>query len=64
MLMKELADHLERGEITERHLIDLRRGKNTPFPFAHPLLQSVYKRLARRKNVNEAERGARIGPSD
>ena len=34
----------------------LRRGKNTQFPFADSLRQSVYSRLAGYEDLNDAER--------
>src|SRR5262249_16370257 len=40
----------------EQHLTDSRRGKNTQFPFADLLRQSVYSRLAGYEDVNDAER--------
>ncbi len=39
-----------------QHLTDLRRGKNTQFPFAELLRQSVYSRLAGYEDLNDAER--------
>src|SRR5262249_29325467 len=40
----------------EQHLTDSRRGKNTQFPFADLLRQSVYSRLAGYEDLNDAER--------
>ena len=39
-----------------RHLTDSRHGKNTQFPFADLLRQSVYSRLAGYEDLNDAER--------
>ena len=43
-------------QLIEQHLSDPRRGKNTQFPFADLLRQSVYSRLAGYEDVNDAER--------
>ena len=40
----------------QQHLTDSRRGKNTQFPFADLLRQSVYSRLAGYEDLNDAER--------
>jgi hypothetical protein len=40
----------------QQHLTDSRRGKNTQFPFADMLRQSVYSRLAGYEGLNDAER--------
>ena len=40
----------------EEHLADSRRGKNTQFPFADLLRQSVYSRLAGYEDLNDAQR--------
>ncbi|HVA00626.1 MAG TPA: transposase [Terriglobia bacterium] len=42
ILGRELDERLGFGELIERHLTDSRRGKNTRFPFAELLWQSVY----------------------
>jgi len=46
ILVRELDERLGSGELIEQHLTDSRRGKNTQFPFADLLRQSVYSRLA------------------
>ena len=46
ILVRELDERLGSGELIEQHLTDSRRGKNTQFPFADLLWQSVYSRLA------------------
>ena len=46
ILVRELDERLGFGELIEQHLTDSRRGKNTQFPFADLLRQSVYSRLA------------------
>ncbi len=56
ILVRELDERLGFGELIEQHLTDSRRGKNTQFPFADPLRQSVHSRLAGYEDVNDAER--------
>ena len=56
ILVRELDERLGLGELIEQHLTDSRRGKNTQFPFADLLRQSVYSRLAGYEDVNDAER--------
>jgi hypothetical protein len=56
ILVRELDERLGFGELIERHLKDSRRGKNTQFPFADLLRQSVYSRLAGYEDLNDAER--------
>jgi hypothetical protein len=56
VLVRELDKRLGFGELIEQHLTDSRRGKNTQFPFADLLRQSVYSRLAGYEDVNDAER--------
>jgi len=56
VLVRELDERLGFGELIEQHLTDSRRGKNTQFPFADLLRQSVYSRLAGYEDVNDAER--------
>jgi hypothetical protein len=56
VLVRELDERLGFGELIEQHLTDSRRGKNTQFPFADLLWQSVYRRLAGYEDVNDAER--------
>jgi hypothetical protein len=57
--VRELDERLGFGELIEEHLPDWRPGKNTQFPFADLLRQSVYSRLAGYKDVNDL----RIPPS-
>jgi hypothetical protein len=45
-LVRELGERLGLGELIEQHLTNFRRGKNTQFPFADLLPQSIYGRLA------------------
>jgi len=54
--VRELDERLGLGELIEQHLTDPRRGKNTQFPFADLLRQSVYSRMAGYEDVNDAER--------
>jgi hypothetical protein len=56
IVVRELDERLGFGELIERHLADSRRGKNTQFPLADLLRQSVYSRMAGYENVNDAER--------
>src|SRR5947209_7537768 len=56
VLVRELDQGFGFGELIEPHLTDSRRGKNTQFPFADLLRQSVYSRLAGYEDVNDAER--------
>ncbi len=56
ILVRELDERLGFGELIEQHLTDSRSGKNTQFPFADLLRQSVYSRLAGYEDVNDAER--------
>src|SRR6266496_4925710 len=56
ILVRELDERLGFGELIEQHLTDSRRGKNTQFPFADLLRQSVYSRLAGYEDLNDAER--------
>ena len=56
ILVRELDEHLGMGELIERHLSDLRCGRNTQLPLADLLRQSVYSRLAGYEDVNDAER--------
>jgi hypothetical protein len=56
ILVRELDERLGFGELIQQHLRDSRRGKNTQFPLADLLRQSVYSRLAGYEDVNDAER--------
>jgi hypothetical protein len=42
--------------LIEQHLTDSRRGKNTQFPFADLLRQSIYNHLAGYEDLNDAQR--------
>ena len=55
ILVRELDERLGFSQLIEQHLSDLRRGKNTQFPLADLLRQSVYSRLAGYEDVNDAE---------
>jgi hypothetical protein len=50
-----LDERLGLGDLIEQHVSDSRRGKNTQFPLADLLRQSVYSRLAGYEDVNDAE---------
>jgi hypothetical protein len=56
ILVHELDERLGSGELIQQHLTDSRRGKNTQFPFADLLPQSVYSRPAGYEDFNGAER--------
>ena len=54
IVMRELDERLGIGALIERYLTDTRRGRNTQFPLADLLRQSVYSRLAGYEDVNDA----------
>jgi len=56
ILVRELDERRGFGELIEQHLTDSRRGKNTQFPFADLLGQSIYSRVAGYEDLNDAER--------
>src|SRR6516165_1154123 len=56
ILVRELDERLGFGELIKQHLTDSGHGKNTQFPFADLLRQSVYSRLAGYEDLNDAER--------
>ncbi len=56
IMVRELDERLGMGALIERYLTDTRRGRNTQFPLADLLRQSVYSRLAGYEDVNDAER--------
>src|SRR5712692_3649192 len=56
ILVRELDERLGFGKLIQQHLTDSRRGKNTQFPFADLLRQSVYSRLAGYEDLNDAQR--------
>src|SRR2546422_7031806 len=56
VLVRELDRDERFGKLIEQHLTDSRRGKNTQFPFADLLRQSVYSRLAGYEDLNDAQR--------
>ena len=56
ILVRELDERLGLGALIEQHLTDSRRGKNTQFPFADLLRQSIYSRLAGYEDLNDAEK--------
>jgi DDE family transposase len=55
LVVRELDERLGLGDLIEQHVSDSRRGKNTQFPLADLLRQSVYSRLAGYEYVNDAE---------
>ena len=56
ILVRELEERVGMGALIEQHLTDTRRGRNTQFPLADLLRQSVYSRLAGYEDVHDAER--------
>jgi hypothetical protein len=56
ILVRELDERLEFGQLIEQHLTDPRRGNNTQLPLCDLLRQSIYSRLARYEDVNDADR--------
>lgn len=54
--MRELDEKLGFGSLIDHRLVDRRQGKNTQFPLADLLRQSIYSRLAGYEDVNDAER--------
>ncbi len=56
ILVRELDERLGFGVLIDQHLTDSRRGKNTQFPFADLLRQSVYSRLAGYEDLNDDRR--------
>src|SRR5215471_1951909 len=56
ILVREFDERLGFGELIQQHLTDSRRGRNTQFPFADLLRQSIYSRLAGYEDLNDAER--------
>src|SRR5215472_15463678 len=55
ILVRELDERLDLGELIERHLTDT-RGKNTQLPLSDLVRQSVYSRLAGYEDVDDAKR--------
>ena len=55
-LVRELDERRGFSQLIEGRLRDPRRGKNTQFPLAGLLRQSVCSRLPGYENVNDAER--------
>jgi len=60
IVVRELDERLGLGELIAQHLADSRRRKNTQFPLADLLRQSIYSRMAGYEDVNDAEPG-RLG---
>jgi len=56
ILARDLDERLRFGELIEQYLADSRRGKNTQFPPADLLRQSLYSHLAGYEDVNGAKR--------
>jgi len=56
IVVREFDERLGLGELIAQHLADSRRAKNTQFPLADLLRQSIYRRMAGYEDVNDAER--------
>jgi hypothetical protein len=56
ILVRELDERLGFGNLIDQRVADPRQGKNTQFPLADLLRQSVYSRLASYEDVKDAER--------
>jgi len=55
ILVRELDERLGFSDLIAQHITDP-RGKNTQFPLAELVRQSVYRRLAGYEDMNDAER--------
>ena len=55
LLARELDERLGFGDLIAQHITDP-RGKNTQFPLADLIRQSIYRRLAGYEDINDAER--------
>src|SRR5712671_5561825 len=62
LLPRELDERLGLNTLIDRHLIDLRTGRNRQFVLADLFRQSVYSRLAGYEDTNDAERLAEDPP--
>src|SRR5215813_1864173 len=56
LLPRELDERLGLSTLIERHLADPRSGRNSKFPLADLVRQSIYSRLAGYEDTNDAER--------
>jgi len=56
ILVRELDERLGLSGLIGEHLVDSRTGRNTQFPLADLLRQSVYSRLAGYEDLNDAAR--------
>jgi hypothetical protein len=56
ILVRELDERLDFGELIVRYLTDSRRGTNTQLPLADRFRQSVYSRIASYDGLNDEER--------
>ncbi len=56
ILVRELDERIGLSELIEEHLADSRTGRNSQFPLADLLRQSVYSRLAGYEDLNDAAR--------
>lgn len=56
ILVRELDERFGLDGLIGDHLVDSRTGRNTQFPLADLLRQSVYSRLAGYEDLNDAAR--------
>jgi hypothetical protein len=56
ILVRELDQRLDFGELITQHLSDSRRVKSTPRPLTGLVREFVYSRIADYEDVNDAER--------
>ncbi len=56
ILVRELDEQFGLSELIGDHLVNSRTGRNTQFPLADLLRQSVYSRLAGYEDLNDAAR--------
>jgi hypothetical protein len=64
IVVQEMDERFGMGTLIEQHLTDTPRGRNAQFPLAALLRQSVYSRLARYEDVNDAEQISADQPFD
>jgi Transposase DDE domain group 1 len=62
VLVRELDERLGLTGLIQKHLVDSRPGRHTQLPLADLFRPSVYSRLARYEDLNDATRLALIRP--
>jgi hypothetical protein len=60
IVVRELDERLDFGDLIAHHLTDSRRERNTQLPLADLLRQSVYSRMADYEDVNRTNHGRRL----